>query len=214
MPLELHPATEADAHRAAEIEALAYQPSPFNAILFPGPFPPEARDSRAAELTTGMSEDATARCFKVVDTDVEGEQKMIAFAKWHVYTDRATSNTPRAFGPGCNVEACEMLFGGIDKLKESLMGNNPCVYLKHLHTDPKHQGRGAGTMLVQWGLEEAKKLGLVAYLESSEAGHSLYKKCGFRDVEHLEVDFSKWGATEMHNTWSMIYEPVGKSTGS
>lgn len=37
-------------------------------------------------------------------------------------------------------------------------------------------------MLVNWGVEEAKKLGLPAYLESSPAGHSLYLRSGFRDV--------------------------------
>ncbi|KAI1504357.1 acyl-CoA N-acyltransferase [Biscogniauxia marginata] len=209
MPLELQPATEADARRAVEIEALAYAPSPFNAILFPGPFPPEARDFRAAELAKEMKEDATARWLKIVDMDLEGdgEQKMIAFAKWHVYADGPTPGTSRTFGPGCNAEACEMLFGGTARLKTALMGDKPYVYLRFLHTDPKHQDRGAGTMLVKWGLEEAKKLGLVAYLESSEAGHSLYKKCGFRDVECLSVDLSRWGATTMHNTWSMTCDP-------
>ena len=61
-------------------------------------------------------------------------------------------------------------------------------------------------MLVRWGVEEAKRRGVPAYLESSEAGHSLYQKCGFRDLELLSVDLSKWGATRKHNTWAMIYE--------
>lgn len=46
-----------------------------------------------------------------------------------------------------------------------------------------------------------------AYLESSESGHSVYLKCGFRDLELQSLDFSKWGATGKHNTWAMIYEP-------
>ncbi len=61
-------------------------------------------------------------------------------------------------------------------------------------------------MLVRWGVEEAKRLGLPAYLESSEAGHYLYQKCGFRDVELQSLDFTKWGATGRHNTWAMAYE--------
>ena len=79
--------------------------------------------------------------------------------------------------------------------------------LKLLHTDPKHQGRGAGGMLVRWGVEEARRRGVPAYLESSEAGHSLYRKYGFRDLELQSLDFSRWGATQKHNTWAMIYEP-------
>lgn len=62
-------------------------------------------------------------------------------------------------------------------------------------------------MLVKWGIDEAKRLGIPAYLESSESGHSVYLKCGFRDLELQSLDFSKWGATGKHNTWAMIYEP-------
>ncbi|KAK7752439.1 hypothetical protein SLS62_005592 [Diatrype stigma] len=202
MPLELRPATEADAAREAEIEALAYAPNPFNHILFPGPFPPGAMAARAAELAAELREDGDAgRWLKVVDTDL-GEGA-VAWARWHIYADSGRPRpTPRrrTFGPGSNVEACELLFDGIDEQKERLIGERPCVY-------PKHQGRGAGGMLVNWGIEEAKRRGLPAYLVSSEAGHPLYQKWGFRDLGLLRVDFSKWGATEKQNNWVMIYEP-------
>ncbi|KAI1075801.1 acyl-CoA N-acyltransferase [Whalleya microplaca] len=205
MPLKLQPATEADARRAVEIEADAYAPNPFNRVLFPGPFPPEARDCRVKEISEQLRDDKTTRWLKVVDTNLDGEQ-MIAFAKWHIYTEKPQP-TPRAFGPGCNVEACELLFGGIANQRANILREKAeYVFLHLLHTDPQHQGRGAATLLVKWVMEEAKKLGLVAYLESSQAGHSLYKKCGFRDVECLSVDMSKWGATEKHYTWSMIYD--------
>ncbi|KAI2619375.1 acyl-CoA N-acyltransferase [Hypomontagnella submonticulosa] len=207
MPLELKPATEADAKRAAIIERDAYAPNPFSRILFPGPFPPEALDGRAGFLATELKEDSTTRWLKVVDTDLPEDEQMIAFAKWHIYTEKPKPTAPRTFGPGCNVEACEMLFPGIAAQRMRILGDKPYVYLSLLHTDPKHQGRGAGGMLVTWGVDEARKLGLIAYLESTEAGHSVYAKCGFRDVECMSLDMSKWGATEMHNTWSMIYDP-------
>lgn len=63
-------------------------------------------------------------------------------------------------------------------------------------------------MLIKWGTEEAQKLGMIAYLESSEAGHGLYAKMGFKDVELLEVDLSKWGPEEPHKTWAMMWEPT------
>ncbi|KAI1660208.1 acyl-CoA N-acyltransferase [Daldinia decipiens] len=209
MPLELQPATEADAPRAAEIESAAYGPNPFNKILFPGPFPPEAVAGRGAQLAAELKRDPTARWLKVVDTDLPEGEQMIAFAKWHIYTEKPPQPAPRSFGPGCNAEACELVFGDIAKLRSRIWGDKRCVYLSLLHTDPKHQGRGAGSTLTKWGIEEAKRLGLVVYLESSSAAHSLYEKHGFRDIEVLTADLSKWGATEEHKTWSMKYDPSG-----
>jgi hypothetical protein len=43
------------------------------------------------------------------------------------------------------------------------------------------------------GVEEARRLGLPAWLEASEAGYSVYRRCGFRDGERMELDFGKYG---------------------
>ncbi|KAI0022573.1 acyl-CoA N-acyltransferase [Xylariomycetidae sp. FL0641] len=209
MPLEVKPATAGDALRAATIEHVAYAPNPLNDVLFPGPFAADAVAERAREMAQVLDHDPTVHWLKVVDTDLEGEASMVAFAQWHVVTAEQRQPPPRtrAFGPGCNPEACELLFGSIARMRARALGDRPHVYLKFLQTDPKHQRRGAGAMLIRWGVEEAKKLGLVAYLESSEEGHELYKRCGFHDMEHVPVDLSKWGATQKSNSWSMMYEP-------
>lgn len=79
--------------------------------------------------------------------------------------------------------------------------------LAMLHTDPKHQGRGAGSLLLQKFVEEARQKGLPAYLDSSERAHELYLKHGFQDLEEVVTDFSPWGMTEPHRVWAMIREP-------
>lgn len=43
-------------------------------------------------------------------------------------------------------------------------------------------------MLIQWGLKIADELHIPAYLEASPAGHSLYQKFGFKDVDVLVLD--------------------------
>lgn len=78
------------------------------------------------------------------------------------------------------------------------------IDLQSLYTDPKHQGRGAASMLVSWGVEEAAKRALPAYLESTVAGHSVYLRHNFRDVEELALDFSKWGLDRPERIWSMV----------
>lgn len=64
--------------------------------------------------------------------------------------------------------------------------------LKLLHTDPIHQKRGAGSMLLQWGVNEADRLGIPSYLEATREAHRLYERYGFREVERLAIDLSKW----------------------
>ncbi len=61
-------------------------------------------------------------------------------------------------------------------------------------------------MLVKWGLDEATRLGLPVYLDSSPAGRALYLKNGFVEVDKSEVDMSRWGLDAVHTTWGMIRE--------
>ncbi|OCT48602.1 putative GNAT family acetyltransferase [Cladophialophora carrionii] len=165
MPLVLQEAVEADTPRIVEVERLAYASNPLSPILFPGPFPPEAAAQRAEGMIKQLREDPTVRWVKAVDTDT-GE--LAAFAKWEIIEKPKVPVPGRSFGPGCNIEACEEYFGGI-----------------HRKRHPKSQGRGAGSMLIKWGLDIAEALGLPAYLESSPVAHRLYQKFGFRDIDEL-----------------------------
>lgn len=129
MPLIVQPATEADVPRAVEIEAAAYGPSQFTPILFPGPMPANAQEERAAFFIKGLREDATTRWHKVVDTEDltdDGEARMVAVAKWHVFTEKPHF-TPRSFGQGTNAEACELLFGGLQRQRARILGDTPNV---------------------------------------------------------------------------------------
>lgn len=81
MPLQVLEANEADMYRSAVIEHEAYRPLASNAILFPGPFPPGILDFRAEELKKDAQRPGT-HWLKVVDTDLEGEEQIIALSKW------------------------------------------------------------------------------------------------------------------------------------
>ncbi|TGJ85926.1 hypothetical protein E0Z10_g2800 [Xylaria hypoxylon] len=202
MPLVLQLATEADAERSAQIEKEAYAPNVFNSILFPGPFPEPTpgENPRVTELAKQLREDSSTRWLKIIDTDLdptEDNKQMIGFAQWNINDGSELPAGPRSFGPGCNVEACEAVFGGLHGARLKYFGDRKhvpreltgkMVELRLLHVDPKHQRRGVGKMLVMWGVEEAKKLGLPVFLQSSEDGHSLYLSCGFRDIGIHSVD--------------------------
>ncbi|KAI0396637.1 acyl-CoA N-acyltransferase [Xylariaceae sp. FL0594] len=211
MPLVLQPATEADAPRAAQIESLAYRPSPFNKYLFPGPFPePEpGRNPRAEEMIEILRNDPSIRWLKVVDTDIdptEDNAQMVAFGQWHLKDGREAPEASRAWGPGCNAEACEALFGGMAQLRREYYGDQKHVHLMLLQVDPKHQRRGAGKMIVTHVIEKAKEAGLPAFLESSMEGHPLYLSCGFRDIGTHVVNFAKWGKDADNISYFMALE--------
>lgn len=144
MPLQVQPATAADAPRMVEIERDAYASNVFTQYLFPGPMPAGAAAGRAAELAEQMRSDPTTRWTKVVDTDLLGggdgdgedqdgvaettrQKAIVAMAKYHVYKEAADSPAGRTFGPGCNVEACEALFGGLARMRERTMAGKACV---------------------------------------------------------------------------------------
>lgn len=195
MVLQLVQATEDDAPRAIAVETEAYgADSPVSRVLYPGPRPTEGTH-KVDDLIKQRRADPDIRWFKVIDTslDVSPEDKAIAFAQWYVWTTPPTSTLSAARGPGSNPEACELFFGGMNRKRDALMSGKPYIYLKRLHTEPKHQRRGAASLLLKWGLEESDRLGIPAVLESSPQGRLLYEKWGFREVDNLTVDFSPWG---------------------
>lgn len=51
-----------------------------------------------------------------------------------------------------------------------------------LATHPNFRRRGAATMLLRWGCDQADRDGLPVYIDASEAGVPVYEKYGFRVV--------------------------------
>jgi GNAT superfamily N-acetyltransferase len=68
------------------------------------------------------------------------------------------------------------------------------VYLHVLAVHPNHQKKGIGRKLLQWGLDEADRLGLIAYLEASSDGVRLYEQAGFEKVKDVTMDLRPFGA--------------------
>ena len=117
MPLGVFRATEADAAASVAVEDLAYAGGPLDGILFPGPFPSaDSSESRPAQLAKELHDDPTVTLMKVEDSELtaKGEEGRIAFIKWLVRSENWEPKE-RQFGPGSNVEACQLLFGQMTK---------------------------------------------------------------------------------------------------
>lgn len=73
------------------------------------------------------------------------------------------------------------------------------VLLDMCFTDPEYHRRGAGKMLVNWGVQRADEMGVKAFVEASPEGRRLYESCGFEMVEEVGLkgdDVEKGGREE------------------
>lgn len=80
-----------------------------------------------------------------------------------------------------------------------------------LATHPKHEGRGAGRMLITWAFLKADDMGLRCYVDASVAGYAVYKKSGFgKDVGFMHLDLGKYEEGEefgVQRCVAMMREP-------
>lgn len=75
-----------------------------------------------------------------------------------------------------------------------------------LATDPDFQRKGLATMLLKHGLAAADAEGRTTYIGATPAGRLVYTKVGFRDIDFLTVDLSKWGGEPVDNRM-MLRDP-------
>jgi hypothetical protein len=138
MAIVVREALDDDLPRAVEIESAAYADNPLSPVLFPSPFPPEAREQRVPGLIEMREQDPTVRFMQAYDEETE---QLVAFAKWHVYDTpvaaAAAQRPSRSFGPGTNKEACEDFFGKLSSKKRELMGDRPhlCMFRPRIYED-------------------------------------------------------------------------------
>ncbi|TID17097.1 acyl-CoA N-acyltransferase [Venturia nashicola] len=201
MPLEIHPITADDTVDLLEwghIHYAAFSPWPVGCMWNREPSP-ESYASLAATRRKNLLSNPNSRVFKCIDTSLNN--KLIAVAEWSVQTEEATREqlektlVCRPPFPEENRAARESFMQGIFRSRREVLGTQPHVELDVLVTHPDHHRRGAGSLLIQWGVDEMDRLGLIGYLEGSMAGRPLYEKFGFEGVRELVWDSRPYGGT-------------------
>jgi GNAT superfamily N-acetyltransferase len=67
------------------------------------------------------------------------------------------------------------------------MAGRKCWYLAALVCHEDHQGKGAGAMLMRYGLNQGNDLSADIYLEASPPGVPVYNHFGFKEIDRVVV---------------------------
>ncbi|CZT01653.1 related to DUR1,2-urea amidolyase [Rhynchosporium agropyri] len=208
MVLELQPALPSDSDRIATIHLLAFDSNPLLHAQFPTPASLTALHSilRQETLHAIQNTKDTNAILIVKDTDLEKQEQIIAFAKWDLPTGKKVVLHERVTWPDfCRREWLDGYHELAEAAKERVMGSAKCYRLTFVGTLPKHQGRGAGTLLSKWGVQKAKDDNLPVYLESTIAASPLYQSLGFVALDGLSMVLPGNGPDGGPN----IYEEIG-----
>ncbi|KAI6793500.1 hypothetical protein KC367_g7363 [Hortaea werneckii] len=186
MPLHLQPLEPSDIPACVEIYFRAFQ-NPHSLACWPRV--PSVRQWWEDMFVREMASEAGSHWFKAVDLDSKGEGQMVGFVKWQ--EPRRDGGEVETELPEWPAEAdkgvCEETFGEWGRRRRELMGGRGHWYLEIIATRPQYQGRGAGSMMINWGLERADQDNVEAYLEASPEAVSLYEKLGFENVAQTDT---------------------------
>ncbi|KAH7021381.1 acetyltransferase [Microdochium trichocladiopsis] len=122
---------------------------------------------------------------KVVDPSTldpaTNRPRIAAYAKWDLCTPEERGSRYPPWCADMPGDECEVFFAREEQERQRVMGGERHYYLDTLATHPDYQRRGAGSMLVRWGVARAEHDGVGVYLDASKEGAPLYAKCGFAD---------------------------------
>ena len=75
----------------------------------------------------------------------------------------------------------------------ALLTNKSFRVLTNIKTREPLQKKGAGSLIIKWGLDQAAKEGVPAYLEAATQAKHLYEQHGFREISRQTVDCTQFG---------------------
>ncbi|KAF9874931.1 GNAT family [Colletotrichum karsti] len=197
MPLKMRPATLADGPALGAVYLSAFSDNPVATTCFPSSSS-ECREFLSKAFAEEVS-DPRAHVFVVTDPDHrEDPDLVIAWAKWVRPAKEGEVNVesppPKEVWPKeGNPEFASEFFGRIGRKHAAIVGDVRHWYLELIVCRKEHQGKGAATPLLRWGLEQADKEGSIAFLESMPKAKAVYEKYGFETVDYMEIQTPSGG---------------------
>ncbi|PSN69729.1 hypothetical protein BS50DRAFT_295224 [Corynespora cassiicola Philippines] len=162
--------------------------------------------------------DPTVRYMKVIDT--EKQDFIVSIARWHYYPAgynfdseihwETHSPPPDQIIPhGFNIALHNYILTTRDAARSLwTRPNASCWILMHMVTHPSYRGKGAAGLLIRWGIEQAEKDRVPAYLEAGVMGRPIYERHGFVQVgDLLQVELRDYGLDATFTMCKMAYFP-------
>ncbi|KAI0203192.1 acyl-CoA N-acyltransferase [Astrocystis sublimbata] len=199
MPLVVLPAQICDIEAVYDVYFKAFEHQPVLRFLFPRGVD---RKAHTEQVTHMWSADPNGYPIKCVDTDTGA---IVGMACWDIFWKPGDVNAWQHPGgavwlDGEDRETADKILVPIWDVHKELFGYHKHIYLPTIAVHPDYQRRGAGRMLMQWGVEVAEQLGLPIYLESTGPGNSLYRAMGFEQLTHVQIIHKAVDTGEMNDT--------------
>lgn len=159
-------------------------------MLFPGGLTEtqEFRESHAEGTLAYWHKSEVQYTFKVVDTDTA---EIVGIALGDIYLRERSDDERKWEGvpwlEGEARERAEKVLKPLWEAREKLFGGRPYIYVHVIGVDPKHQGRRAGALMVEWGLDLSNRTNLPIYGEASPTTVAMYEKLGYQRLDETIV---------------------------
>jgi GNAT superfamily N-acetyltransferase len=221
--LRVREATPADVEAIVDVHFAAFDDNIMNQLMYPRGVSADARNKFGAKiLPPPTSEDAgkdtTAKGQTLVyvaeylpeGASTDGPGEIVAYAKWLLQREPRPEEewrkddftaTAEAWGDDCDLGVVDGFIGLMNRTQSEHAKGKAALYLGILACSPTKQRSGAGSALVEWGVNLADSLGLPCRLEASPVGYGLYRKFGFEDVAVVDVKVTEqWGRTNANGS--------------
>lgn len=209
MTLSLHPVRMEDIPRIVAISCAGLAAAPFHSSLWPNGVSSTAMKQLIAKDTHDLQTKHNISWICIRDASINNE--IIAVAKWRLEDAKSYEEKKRetmsSSPEGMCKEAAEAFSRANSGTLRDVMSSREFWHLGTLVTDPQHERRGAGKMLVEWGCRRADTAGLKCSLHATPGGKKLYLACGFQVISEEEVDLRPYGGVSIVESTTMVREP-------
>ncbi|KAH7330166.1 hypothetical protein BKA65DRAFT_52964 [Rhexocercosporidium sp. MPI-PUGE-AT-0058] len=220
----LSPCTVADVPGMIKVYLSAFASDPFSAFTFPRDKISDEEMNRwlTERFTKTLTQKREMHTFKILDTSTNtlcaflrssyphvlmAEEKATREREQKARSEERKQGRDPMWPVGSNLEVCDGKFGGLDALRERFVDNAEMYVADLLATDPAYQRKGLASRLLTHILAIADQENRRCYIEATKAGHPVYFRLGFRDVDELKVDLRPYGGDFVGVNTLMIREP-------